>query len=158
MNTGARRDFTQFADGGASSSNAVWRFVGAEGTSSRTLFGKNNETYYFGALNGTVDNSNSSGSDYVNGCWAEVGALNVDCEFGGHYSRGYKDASHPYVNHIRKVGTAKLTLTLSCPVGDIEIKGGTLDIGSKNSVPLYYTETKQHYLKFLGNGAPAQTY
>ena len=151
VNTGARRDFTQFADGGATSSNATWRFVGSDGN--KALFGKNNETYYFGTLNGIVDNSNSSGSGYVNGCWAEVGALNCDCSFGGHYSRGYKSASEPYINHIRKVGTAKLTLTLSRPVGDIEIKGGTLDIGSKNSVPLYYTETKQHYLKFLGKGA-----
>jgi autotransporter-associated beta strand protein len=89
----------------------------------------------------------------VNGCWAEVGALNIDCGFGGHYSRGYRDASHPYINHIRKVGTAKLTLTLSRPVGDIEIKGGILDIGSKNSVPLYYSADNQHYLKFLGDGA-----
>ena len=151
VNTGARRDYTQFADGGATSSNATWRFVGSDGN--KALFGKNNETYCFGALNGIVDNSSSSGAGYVNGCWAEVGALNIDCGFGGHYSRGYRDASHPYINHIRKVGTAKLTLTLSRPVGDIEIKSGTLDIGSKDSVPLYYTEAKQHYLKFLGDGA-----
>lgn len=151
VNTGARRDCTHFADGGATSSNATWRVVGSDGN--KVFFGAYNETYYFGALNGMVDNSNSSGSGYVNGCWAEVGALNIDCGFGGHYSRGYKDASHPYINHIRKVGTAKLTLTLSRPVGDIEIKGGTLDIGSKNSVPLYYTDAKQHYLKFLGDGA-----
>jgi len=151
VNTEARRDYTQFANGGATSSNATWRVVGSDGN--KAFFGAYNETYYFGALNGMVDNSNSSGSGYVNGCWAEVGALNVDCGFGGHYSRGYKDASHPYINHIRKVGTAKLTLTLTRPVGDIEIMDGTLDIGSKNSVPLYYTEAKQHYLKFLGDGA-----
>ena len=154
VNTGARRDFTQFADGGATSSNASWRVIGSDGN--KAFFAKNNETYYFGALNGTVDNSNGTGNGYVNGCWAEVGALNVDCAFGGHYSRGYGSSgkpNDPHINHIRKVGTAKLTLTLSRPVGDIEIMGGTLVIGSQNSVPLYHTDAYQHYLKFLGDGA-----
>ena len=154
VNTGARRDYTQFADGGATSSNASWRVIGSDGY--KAFFAKNNETYYFGALNGTVDNSNGSGNGYVNGCWAEIGALNVDCAFGGHYSRGYGSSgkpNDPHINHIRKVGTAKLTLTLSRPVGDIEIMGGTLVIGSQNSVPLYHTDAYQHYLKFLGDGA-----
>ena len=154
VNTGARRDFTQFADGGATSSNASWRVIGSDGN--KAFFAKNNETYYFGALNGTVDNSSGTGNGYVNGCWAEVGALNIDCAFGGHYSRGYGSSgkpNDPHINHIRKVGTAKLTLTLSRPVGDIEIMGGTLVIGSQNSVPLYHTDTYQHYLKFLGDGA-----
>ena len=82
--------------------------------------------------------------------------MNVDCAFGGHYSRGYGSSgkpNDPHINHIRKVGTAKLTLTLSRPVGDIEIMGGTLVIGSQNSVPLYHTDAYQHYLKFLGDGA-----
>ena len=154
VNTGARRDFTQFADGGATSSNASWRVIGSDGN--KAFFAKNNETYYFGTLNGTVDNSNGTGNGYVNGCWAEVGALNVDCAFGGHYSRGYGSSgkpNDPHINHIRKVGTAKLTLTLSRPVGDIEIMGGTLVIGSQSSVPLYHTDAYQHYLKFLGDGA-----
>ena len=154
VNTDARRDFTQFADGGATSSNASWRVIGSDGN--KAFFAKNNETYYFGALNGIVDNSNGTGNGYVNGCWAEVGALNIDCAFGGHYSRGYGSSgkpNDPHINHIRKVGTAKLTLTLSRPVGDIEIMGGTLVIGSQNSVPLYHTDTYQHYLKFLGDGA-----
>ena len=154
VNTGARRDYTQFADGGATSSNASWRVIGSDGY--KAFFAKNNETYYFGALNGIVDNSNGTGNGYVNGCWAEVGALNVDCAFGGHYSRGYGSSgkpNDPHINHIRKVGTAKLTLTLSRPVGDIEIMGGTLVIGSQNSVPLYHTDAYQHYLKFLGDGA-----
>lgn len=109
-----------------------------------------------GFLTADRDKADVSAADVASVTVPAGGKALVWIAFGGHYSRGYGSSgkpNDPHINHIRKVGTAKLTLTLSRPVGDIEIMGGTLVIGSQNSVPLYHTDAYQHYLKFLGDGA-----
>ena len=114
---GIERNKTTITSEYATSSNAVWNVTNSndEGHLDSCFWQVESKTLYFGALNGTV----RSHAKYHN--TLEIGARNVDCAFGGRIGATKQ-------NHIKKVGTAKLTFTGS-DLGNVDITNGVFAIG-----------------------------
>ena len=135
-----QRSTTRFESALAASALAAWT---VKGTGRDNIFRSSNETYYFGALNGSVNES----STYL-GIVLEIGARNEDCGFDGCLSRGDDVDHRNYGTKVRKVGTAKLTLDTT-NTGTVEINGGTVAFKQTAALP-HANDCGDYWLQFGG--------
>lgn len=151
VNSDVHRGRSSFTSLQAASASAQWNLVGYSDSVSYTI-GDNFKVegeYHLGELNGYVNVAGHKRTVTL-----IVGERDKeDFAFEGHMGRGTSGGSgdNEYYNHIRKMGSKKLTFSGDC-VGNVAIAGGTYCIGSSGAIP-YTGSYIKGKLTFEGEGA-----
>ena len=135
----AHRDDINIYAGANYSEDVTWTVWGND--NNKSALASSSTTYKMGALNGYLYVK----GDSMNYATLEIGAKNVDCSFGGSFTKD--GAGRNRLSTIRKVGTAQVEFTGDgANLANYEIQNGVLLLNSANA---FGTAA----IKFIGSGA-----
>lgn len=135
----AHRDDINIYAGANNSEDVTWTVWGND--NNKSVLASSSTTYKMGALNGYL----YVRGDSMNYATLEIGAKNVDCSFGGSFTKD--GAGRNRLSTIRKVGTAQVEFTGDgANLANYEIQNGVLLLNSANA---FGTAA----IKFIGSGA-----